>query len=168
MSENKNIEIERKFLVGQLPSYVDGLPHVRIEQGFLNADRLRVTRVRLTSDGQAFLTVKGLANGATRVEIETPIDPGKARSMLAMVEGAVITKTRRRILYAGKNWELDIFEGANAGLVVAEIELDSESEAFEVPPWVGMEVTEDQRYANSNLALRPYSLWGEPVAALKN
>jgi adenylate cyclase len=167
MSDDKNVEIERKFLLVSMPAYVAALPEVRIEQGFLNTDKHRVTRVRVTSEGEAFLTVKGLAHGATRVEIETPIDPQKARAMLSMVDGAVISKTRRRVANAGKIWEVDIFAGANEGLMVAEIELASEHESFDLPSWVGKEVTEDPRYANSSLALNPYSQWEPETAQIK-
>jgi adenylate cyclase len=162
-----NMEIERKFLLSRVPDEVRELPGVLIEQGFLNADKRRVTRVRVTSEGEAFLTVKGLAHGASRVEIETPIDPLKAQAMLTMVEGSIISKVRRKITVAGKVWEIDEFQGANAGLVVAEIELESEEETFELPSWAGLEVTEDPRYANSSLALSPHSSWDASPMATK-
>lgn len=154
-----NVEIERKFLMGVLPLEFEALPAVRIDQGYLNADKHRATRIRVTSDGEAFLTVKGLSHGATRVEIETPIDPDKARAMLAMVEGSIVSKLRRKVEFAGKTWEVDVFLADNAGLVVAEVELGSEDEPLDVPPWAGREVTTDGRYANSSLAMEPWTRW---------
>lgn len=152
---SKNVEIERKFLMSNMPDFLAAIPAVRIDQGFLNADKNRVTRIRVTSENEAFLTVKGLSSGATRVEIETPIDVEKARDMLSMVEGAIVSKLRRKVLVGSKVWEVDQFLGANDGLLLAEIELDSEAETFDIPSWVGMEVTTDNRYANSNLAFHP-------------
>lgn len=155
----ENMEIERKFLMDGLPAELAALPGVLIEQGFLNPDKRRTTRIRVTSEGEAFLTVKGLSQGASRKEFETAIDAEKAKGMLTMVEGAVISKTRRKVDFAGKTWEVDEFHGENAGLVMAEIELESEDEAFEKPAWALEEVTEDPRYANSSLALSPVSSW---------
>jgi CYTH domain-containing protein len=152
---SSNVEIERKFLMCSLPKFIEEIPAIRVDQGFLNADKNRVTRIRVTSENEAYLTVKGLSNGATRVEIETKIDVDKARDMLNMVEGSIVSKLRRKIIFGSKVWEIDQFIGANEGLLVAEIELSSEDEKFDIPPWVGMEVTTDARYANSNLALNP-------------
>lgn len=159
VENNENIEIERKFLMASLPPEIESLEPVSIEQGYLNLDKLRTTRVRVTSEGQAFLTVKGKSVGATRVEIETPIDPVKARAMLDLCEGAIVSKLRRKIHHAGKTWEVDVFLGANAGLVVAEIELRSEGESFVRPSWVGPEVTEESCYSNASLSKVPYSEW---------
>ena len=159
MENNENIEIERKFIVASLPPEIDSLAPVSIEQGYLNLDKRRTTRVRVTSEGKAFLTVKGKSVGATRVEVETPIDPVKARSMLDLCEGSIVSKLRREVLHAGKTWEVDVFLGANAGLIVAEIELRSEDESFVLPSWVGPEVTEDSRYSNASLSKAPYSEW---------
>lgn len=162
---SKNIEIERKFLMSTLPAFLEDIPAVRIDQGFLNADKNRVTRIRVTSENEAFLTVKGLSNGATRVEIETTIDVEKARDMLSMVEGAIVSKLRRKVFVGSKVWEIDQFLGANDGLLLAEIEFDSEAESFDIPTWVGMEVTTDSRYANSNLAFHP--LGTSPIKSAK-
>ncbi len=86
---------------------------------------------------------------------------GDARELLALCDGPLVRKRRRVVVHAGATWEIDEFEGDNAGLVVAEIELGSEDEAFEPPPWLGAEVTHDPRYFNSNLAASPYSTWSD-------
>lgn len=151
-------EIERKFLVtGDDWRSATG---VLIWQGYLNRDKHRTVRVRVAAD-QAFLTIKGATQGATRAEFEYPIPVTDATALRALCDGPIIEKVRRRIDYAGFTWEVDEFFGDNAGLVVAEIELRSETEVFAKPPWVGQEVTEDGRYFNSNLATHPYSEWSE-------
>ena len=151
-------EIERKFLV--MGDYWRNAPGVLIWQGYLNRDKHRTVRVRVAAD-QAFLTIKGATQGATRAEFEYPIPGTDATALRALCDGPIIEKMRRRIDYAGFTWEVDEFFGDNAGLVVAEIELSSETEAFAKPPWVGQEVTEDARYFNSKLATHPYSEWSE-------
>ena len=151
-------EIERKFLVmGDDWLSATG---VLIWQGYLNRDKHRTVRVRVAAD-QAFLTIKGATQGATRAEFEYPIPVADATALRALCDGPIIEKVRRRIDHAGFTWEVDEFFGDNAGLVVAEIELGSETEAFAKPPWVGQEVTEDARYFNSNLATHPFSAWSE-------
>jgi adenylate cyclase len=151
-------EIERKFLV--TGDDWRSAPGVLIWQGYLNRDKHRTVRVRVAG-GQAFLTIKGATQGATRAEFEYPIPVADATALRALCDGPIIEKVRRRIDYAGFTWEVDEFFGDNAGLVVAEIELGSETEAFAKPPWAGQEVTEDARYFNSNLAMHPYSEWSE-------
>lgn len=149
-------EIERKFLVtGEAWRSADG---VRLIQGYLNRDKARTVRVRVAGE-QAFLTIKGPTHGATRAEFEYEIPLAEAESLLLLCDGPVIEKFRHIIEYRGFTWEVDEFFGDNAGLVVAEIELDSEDQAFERPQWLGEEVTEDTRYFNSNLAAHPYRLW---------
>ena len=150
------IEIERKFLVAG-----DGwraAPAVPYAQGYLNRDKQRTVRVRIAQD-QAWLTVKGVSVGATRAEFEYAIPVADAEQLLALCDGPVVRKTRRVVEHAGARWEIDEFEGDNAGLVVAEIELASEDARFEPPPWLGAEVTHDARYFNSSLATAPYSTW---------
>ena len=152
------IEIERKFLV------VGGgwrhAPAVPYAQGYLNRDKQRTVRVRI-AQAQAWLTVKGASVGATRAEFEYPIPVADAEQLLALCDGPLVRKLRRVVEHAGATWEIDEFQGDNAGLVVAEIELASEDESFEAPPWLGLEVTHDARYFNSNLAMAPYSTWPE-------
>ena len=149
------LEIERKFLVvGEAWKTAAGS---RIAQGYLNLDPRRTVRVRV-SDGAAWLTIKGLTVGATRLEFEYPIPIEDAEALLKLCESSV-EKTRRRLEHAGRCWEVDEFHGDNAGLVIAEIELESETATVELPSWVGAEVTHDPRYFNSNLAARPYRAW---------
>ena len=149
-------EIERKFLVvGDAWRVGDG---TRICQGYLNRDKNRTVRVRVAGE-QAYLTVKGATTGATRAEFEYGIPLADAEQMLSLCEGPVIQKVRRLFLHDGFTWEIDEFFGDNAGLVVAEIELQSEDQLFSKPAWVGEDVTDDVRYYNSNLASNPYAAW---------
>jgi adenylate cyclase len=151
-------EIERKFLV-EGDVWRQGSRGRRIRQGYLSADPGRSVRVRLVGD-DAWLTVKGASAGCTRVEFEYPIPTQDALHLLdELCIRPVIDKTRHDIRYGGHRWEIDEFDGANEGLVIAEIELDSETEAFERPPWLGAEVSDDPRYYNVNLARHPFSRW---------
>jgi len=151
------LEIERKFLVrGDDWRTADGVPY---RQGYLNRDKQRTVRVRIAGE-KGFLTIKGVSTGATRVEFEYEIPVTEAASLLMLCDGPLIEKTRHRIPLGAHVWEVDEFHGDNAGLVVAEIELGSEDEVFERPDWVTVEVTEDARYYNSNLAVRPFREWG--------
>jgi adenylate cyclase len=151
-------EIERKFLVvgDGWRAAGRGIPY---RQGYLSTVKERTVRVRMAGDG-AFLTVKGIAVGATRTEFEYPIPPADAGEMLAVLcERPIIEKTRYRIPFAGFTWEVDEFGGANAGLIVAEIELADAAQPFARPDWVGREVTGEARYFNANLVACPYSTW---------
>ena len=153
------IEIERKFLVvGDDWRAASAVPCV---QGYLNRDKARTVRVRIVQE-QAWLTIKGTSAGATRAEFEYPIPLADARQLLALCDGPLVRKTRRVVEHAGSTWEIDEFQGDNAGLVVAEIELASEDAPFVAPPWLGAEVTHDPRYFNSSLAAAPYSTWPRP------
>jgi adenylate cyclase len=151
-------EIERKFLVrGDEWRSGKGL---RCIQGYLNRDKERTVRIRIAGI-KAFLTIKGITRGSTRAEFEYEIPPSEAEALLKLCDGPLIEKMRYTIAHAGMTWEIDEFKGANTGLVVAEIELHAEDQAFERPAWVGREVTKDIRYFNSSLAMRPYSTWQE-------
>jgi CYTH domain-containing protein len=150
------LEIERKFLVkGVLWRNDTG---VLYRQGYLNREAARTVRVRVAGDA-AFLTIKGKSLGATRAEFEYPIPLADAQALLSLCDGPLIEKTRFIVHHAGHRWEVDEFAGDNAGLVVAELELASEDEAFVPPDWVGDEVTDDPRYFNSRLATRPFKDW---------
>jgi adenylate cyclase len=152
------IEIERKFLLQGEGWRALGTP-VLLRQGYLSSDKARVVRVRIEG-AQAMLTIKGPSAGATRGEWEYPLPLADASELLdTLCEQPLIEKYRSRITYAGNVWEVDEFLGANAGLVVAEIELSHEAQAFEKPDWVGAEVTHDARYFNSSLIRLPYSHW---------
>ena len=119
----------------------------------------RSVRVRVDGDG-AFLTVKGLTTGTARREYEYAIDRRDAEEMLTeLCQPPIIHKQRHTVWHAGNRWEIDEFLGDNAGLVVAEIELNAETQLFDSPPWLGKEVSGDARYYNSNLTQHPYSQW---------
>lgn len=156
------VEIERKFLLEGGAWRTLGEPTL-LRQGYLSADPARTVRVRI--DGaRAFLTIKGKSVGASRGEWEYPIPVEEAAELLdGLCQQPLVEKFRRRIVIGQHTWEVDEFLGANAGLVVAEIELASEDEAFEKPDWVGREVTGDARYFNSNLIRHPYSQWKDPA-----
>lgn len=150
------VEIERKFLVqGHGWKTSAG---VLYRQGYLNRDKNRTVRVRIAGDA-AFLTVKGVSVGATRAEFEYAIPPADAQELLALCDGPLVEKTRHLVRVGDTLWEVDEFAGANAGLVVAEVELMAEDQPFARPDWLGEEVTHDARYFNSNLASHPFSRW---------
>ena len=146
-------EIERKFLVTDL-SVVDGLSGSIIRQGYLSLDPERTVRIR-RKGARGVITIKGASFGASRSEWEYEIPPTDADAMLALCEGPVLDKTRYEIEVAGRTWEVDVFAGANEGLVMAEVELESEDAVVELPSWAGLEVTDDQRYYNANLSRHP-------------
>ena len=149
-------EIERKFLVrGEAWRTATGVAHC---QGYLNRDKDRTVRVRVAGP-QAWLTIKGANQGATRAEFEYEIPMADGQALLNLCEGPRILKVRHRVTVGHTLWEVDEFFGENAGLVVAEVELPSESAAFDRPDWLGAEVTQDPRYYNSNLSALPYSQW---------
>lgn len=152
------VEIERKFLVatGWLPP----TPGVRYVQGYLHSGGEGATvRVRVAGD-KAWLTIKGASEGAKRLEFEYAIPPAEGSELLEKLgRGHLVEKSRHLVPHAGHTWEVDVFTGENAGLVVAEVELAAEDEAVEIPEWAVAEVTGDHRYANSWLSIHPYKEW---------
>ncbi|MBA4218774.1 MAG: CYTH domain-containing protein [Proteobacteria bacterium] len=152
------IEIERKFLVASDDWRAGVSRSTRFSQGYLSRDPARTVRVRLAGE-QAFLTIKGATLGAARAEFEYAVPVADARALLAICDGPVVEKVRSLCPYEGMTWEVDEFLGANAGLVLAEIELDAEDQPFVRPPWLGAEVTGDARFVNANLAVRPFTSW---------
>ena len=112
------------------------------------------------SDTQGWLTIKGKTVGVSRAEYEYEIPHADAEALLELCVGALIEKTRWRVEYRGHVWEVDRFYGANRGLVIAEIELQSEAEAFAHPDWLGEEVSAERRYSNRSLSQSPYREWG--------
>lgn len=152
------MEIERKFLVkgDGWKSLAQG---VLLRQGYLSSAPERTVRVRIEADA-AMLTIKGRTTGASRAEWEYTIPLEDARALLdGLCERPIIEKRRYRIPFAGMVWEVDEFLGENAGLVVAEIELESEDQDFARPDWIGEEVTHDPRYFNASLLRNPYCSW---------
>jgi adenylate cyclase len=153
-------EIERKFLVTSDAWQIgaEGKPY---RQGYLSLDVDRTVRVRVAGD-HGFLTVKGRSLGASRAEYEYPIPVAHAEEMLdRLCLHPLIEKTRYRVAHEGLVWEVDAFAGENAGLIVAEVELEAEDQTVALPPWVGQEVTGDPRYANASLVQRPFATWGD-------
>ena len=153
------IEIERKFLMNpekweQLEKPVGEF----YRQGYLSTDPTKTIRVRQTSE-QGFLTIKGISVGATRKEYEYEIPLEEAKELLDQFSVAELSKIRYKISIGNHVWEVDEFSGKNAGLIVAEIELTSEDEDFEIPDWIGREVTGAEKYYNSNLVTEPYENW---------
>lgn len=153
------IEIERKFLVtgaGWRDRVVRSLPMV---QGYLAGDGGKASvRVRLEGDAGK-VNIKAAVIGMARAEYEYDIPADDARAILERLCVGVLEKVRHFVSHAGRTWEVDEFAGANAGLVIAELELDDERETFERPDWLGAEVTHERRYYNHALALQPYSTW---------
>ncbi len=153
------IEIEKKFLLTgtEWRQLAAGTAY---RQGYLSSVKERTVRVR-TIDDKGFLTIKGISVGAVRREFEYEIPVADANALLdELCEKPIIEKNRYKVEYGGFIWEIDEFFGENDGLVVAEIELESEDQRFDKPEWVGEEVSGDARYFNSNLIKHPYSQWG--------
>ena len=152
-------EIERKFLVkGEYKS--KSYEQSRIVQGYISSERGRTVRVRIR-DGKGYLTIKGASNasGTSRYEWEKELPLSEAEELMKLCEPGVIDKTRYLVRSGRHTFEVDEFYGENEGLVVAEVELASEDEAFEKPDFIGREVTGDVRYYNSQLMKRPYTTW---------
>lgn len=150
-------EIERKFLVTD--NHWRSAPGIKYRQGYISRSEQRSVRIRTTPD-KAFLTIKGTSTGITRLEFEYEIPMTEANELLnLMCEKPIIEKTRHKIEHEGMTWEVDEFHGENSGLVVAEIELESEDQKFSKPDWIGEEVTGDSRYLNVNLIVNPYCSW---------
>jgi adenylate cyclase len=149
-------EIERIFLVTRTEWHEAFSIHIR--QGYLCRENEVAVRVRLAGE-KGFLTIKGIKKGISRPEFEYEIPVADAEQLLKLSNGFVIEKIRHVVMYKGLAWEVDEFLGENAGLIVAEIELEKEDQIFEGPDWLGREVTGDPRYANAYLASNPYSIW---------
>lgn len=157
------LEIERKFLVpadGLAEAVAAAESSERIVQGYLASSPAATVRIRIYGD-KGFLTIKGKtgASGMSRLEWEKEISVDEARVLMTLCGPKLIDKTRHRIRYGSHVYELDEFHGDNDGLLMAEIELGSEDEAFEKPLWLGQEVTGDVRYYNSSLLRNPYKSW---------
>jgi len=154
------IEIERKFLVTS--EAFKSLAHSKhtITQGYLNSNPERTVRIRIRGES-GFLTIKGKGSetGMTRFEWETEISLLEAKPLLALCEKGVIHKTRYEVKVGKHVYEVDVFSDDNQGLIIAEIELTSESETFEKPDWIGKEVTNDNRYYNAYLSQNPFKNW---------
>ena len=151
------LEIERKFLVKE--GAWRNEKGEKYRQGYLNSAKERTVRVRII-DVNGYLTVKGISRGAVRVEYEYEIPGEEAEAMLNdLCEKPLIEKMRYKIEFKGLVWEVDEFFGENQGLIMAELELESEDQKFIKPEWIGEEVTGDPKYFNANLIHHPYTKW---------
>ncbi|WP_440879462.1 CYTH domain-containing protein [Tenacibaculum sp. C7A-26P2] len=153
-------EIERKFLVSSKDFENQSFKKTHIKQGFLNSNKERVVRVRLKNN-IGLLTIKGPSNieGTTRFEWEKKINYSDAENLLDLCEEGIIEKIRYLVQVESHIYEVDVFLGNNKGLIVAEIELNSENEPFIKPNWLAEEVTGDEKYYNSNLSKLPFNKW---------
>jgi len=152
------IEIERKFLVKTTPFHL-AKKSLRIRQGYIVNDQKQVIRVR-EKGNQYFLTLKGNNIGISRLEFDFPISKEDADELIKhFCQTAIIDKTRHYVEHNGHTWEVDEFHGSNDGLIVAEIELETEDETFDIPDWIGEEVTPEEKYYNMNLATHPFKNW---------
>jgi adenylate cyclase len=154
------MNIERKFLVKNEDFKTDAYQKKLLKQGYLNSDKIRTVRVRIADD-KGFITIKGKSNstGTTRFEWEKEIDLLEAEQLLLLCEPSVIDKTRFYVKSENHIFEVDEFYSDNQGLIVAEIELNSENEQFKKPSWLGKEVTGNIKYYNSSLSKNPFKNW---------
>jgi len=155
-----SLEIERKFLVKNDDFKKESHAKKYIKQGYLNSDKNRTVRIRIV-DEKAFITIKGISNtsGTTRFEWEKEIEKEEAENLFLLCEPGVIEKTRFLVNVAHHTFEVDEFYADNNGLVVAEIELSSETEKHQHPTWLGTEVTGQKQYYNSSLSKHPFKDW---------
>lgn len=145
-------EIERKFLVTGDGWKALAISSSLLRQGYLSSHAKATVRVRSWDNERAVLTLKGPTRGISRAEFEYEIPLSDARELLEMARPHLIEKRRYIVPFGGLTWEVDVFEGRHAGLVIAEIELDSEGQTIELPGWVGVEVSYDDRYFNASLS----------------
>lgn len=160
-----NLEIERKFLVKDDAWRQDAVASAELRQGYLANTATSSVRVRVAGS-EGWLSVKGMRAGRTREEFEYPIPLSDAVALLdGFTEGPPVEKIRHRVPVGGHEFEVDEFQGANRGLVVAEVELDDANEEFPRPRWLGDEVTDDARYYNFRLAGQPFCDWPAELRA---
>lgn len=155
-----SLEIERKFLVKNYSFKQEAYQQTTIKQGYLSTNENNTVRVRITNE-KAFLTIKGKSNssGTTRFEWEREIDKNEAEMLFHLCQPSIIDKTRYLIKSENHIFEVDEFYGDNKGLVIAEIELNDENEAFTKPDWLGNEVTGFNQFYNSSLSKYPFKDW---------
>lgn len=153
-------EIERKFRVKNTTFLQDIKSKSKIVQGYLSSNPDRTVRIRIKND-KGFITIKGRSNdsGTTRLEWEKEIDFQEAHQLMNLCEDFIIEKTRYEVIFQNQLFEIDIFEGKNEGLIIAEIELESENQNLIFPDWLGQEVTGDIRFYNAYLSQKPYDSW---------
>ena len=156
------IEIERKYSVKNSTFLANAKESYKITQGYLNSDKNRTVRVRIKGD-RGFITVKGISSddGLSRFEWEKEIAVHEAEALLQLCEDFIIDKTRYLIPFKEVVFEVDVFEGANQGLIIAEVELNSTNQKFDVPDWLGDELTGNERYYNAYLSNYPFTTWND-------
>jgi adenylate cyclase len=158
-------EIERKFRLRSDAWRAEVKCSTLLLQGYLANTARASIRVRVGGEC-ALLSVKSMQPGLSRDEYEVPLPVADAREMLArLCEGIAVEKWRHIVPHAGSEWEIDEFLGENAGLVIAELELESETASFEYPAWLGPEVTHEERYYNFRLSQKPYRHWPQNLQA---
>jgi adenylate cyclase len=162
------VEIERKFLVRSEAWRTFAAGEASIRQAYLASGEHSTTRVRIKNAAEATLTVKSKRAALRRLEVECPISVPDAEALMALRTAGLVEKTRFIVPWRGHDWEVDVFGGENAGLVIAEIELAHENEAFDRPTWLGVEITGQPQYYNGSLSRRPFSQWGlsRPLVAV--
>jgi adenylate cyclase len=166
---NVTFEIERKFLIVGDGWQKLAAKSVNVRQAYLALESDLSFRVRIKDGSSAQLTIKSRGAELRRSEFEYPIPVQDAEMLMSRRRGSIVAKVRHEIPWGGLTWEIDVFAGDNAGLIIAEIELRHEQQAFEIPDWIGVEVTGQRGYYNSALAIRPFCMWsghrdGERVA----
>jgi adenylate cyclase len=159
-----SFEIERKFLVIGNSWRRAAIERAHLRQAYLTSHDRASIRVRIKDNREATLTVKSRNAELRRLELEYSVPVLEAEAMIPLRRGSVIEKVRHKVPFAGLAWEVDEFAGENDGLVIAEVELTHEHQQFEVPPWVGAEVTRQSEYYNGSLAQRPFMTWPTRLA----
>lgn len=160
------VEIERKFLVAGNGWRAGVSRTQRLRQGYLSRGGRSSVRVRIVDEATAWLTIKSAVAGRARLELEYPVPIEDARLMLTLTEGSVIDKVRHDVTLGGQLWQVDVFAGDNAGLVVAEVELERADQLVALPDWLGAEVTDDRRYYNASLATHPFTGWTDAARSV--
>jgi adenylate cyclase len=154
-------EIERKFLVAS-DGWRAGADQGRsFRQAYLAETDRAAVRVRISDGKDAVITIKSARAGLSRSEFEYAVPLADAEAMTELRQGSVLQKTRFRAPHAGRTWEVDVYAGDNVGLIVAEIEIESETAKVDLPPWLGREVTGERRFYAAQLAQRPFRSWAE-------
>ncbi|KKB09833.1 CYTH domain-containing protein [Devosia chinhatensis] len=149
------VEIERKFLVAGDGWRACVTSVWSMRQGYLSTNAKATVRIRIVDDAKAILTLKGPTSGISRAEFEYEVPIEEGRALLEIARPDVVEKSRHIVPYRGLEWEVDVFDGAHAGLIIAEVELSSPDQAIDMPEWAGQEVSQDDRYANASLSRQP-------------
>ena len=157
LDESMAKEIEKKFLLKN-DNWRKNAIGTFYRQGYLSSQKEHTVRIRISGE-EAFLTIKGPSQGASRLEFEYSIPASDANEIMALCKKPIIEKTRYIVFHNGLKWEIDEFEGINKGLLLAELELKHENQSFDLPDWAGEEVTGNPDYYNANLVKKPFSTW---------